>query len=125
MVLNGDHPLTTGSFVAGLVAAHRASGARATLTAQTFDPGHYGRIVRDENGRLAGIVEYRDATPEQRAIAETNVGAYVFAADALRGALPRLRSDNDQGGVLPHRRHRAAAGRRRRGRGAPAPKTAA
>ncbi len=97
VVLNGDHPLTTGSFVAGLVAAHRASGARATLTAQTFDPGHYGRIVRDENGRLAGIVEYRDATPEQRAIAETNVGAYVFAADALRGALPRLRSDNDQG----------------------------
>ena len=86
VVLNGDHPLTTGSFVAGLVAAHRAGGARATLTAQTFDPGHYGRIVRDEDGRLAGIVEYRDATPAQRAITETNVGAYVFAAGALRGA---------------------------------------
>ena len=97
VVLNGDHPLTTGSFVVGLVATHRASGARATLTAQTFEPGHYGRIVREGDGRLAGIVEYRDATPEQRAITETNVGAYVFAADALGGALPRLRSDNDQG----------------------------
>jgi bifunctional UDP-N-acetylglucosamine pyrophosphorylase / glucosamine-1-phosphate N-acetyltransferase len=97
VVLNGDHPLTTGSFVSGLVAAHRASGARATLTAQTFDPRHYGRVVRHGDGRLAGIVEYRDATPEQRAITETNVGAYVFAAEALRGALPRLRSDNDQG----------------------------
>jgi bifunctional UDP-N-acetylglucosamine pyrophosphorylase/glucosamine-1-phosphate N-acetyltransferase len=86
VVLNGDHPLMTGSFVAGLVAAHRASGASATLTAQTFDPGHYGRIVRDASGRLAGIVEYRDATPEQRAVVETNVGAYVFAAEALRRA---------------------------------------
>jgi bifunctional UDP-N-acetylglucosamine pyrophosphorylase/glucosamine-1-phosphate N-acetyltransferase len=97
LVVNGDHPLMTAPFIAGLVAAHRGGGASVTLTSQTFDPRHYGRVVRDEEGRLKGIVEYRDATPEQRAVVETNVGAYVFAADALRRALPRLRSDNDQG----------------------------
>jgi bifunctional UDP-N-acetylglucosamine pyrophosphorylase/glucosamine-1-phosphate N-acetyltransferase len=97
VVLNGDHPLMGAAFVADLISAHRTSGVRATLTAQTFDPAHYGRIVRDGEGRLAGIVEYRDATTEQRAISEANVGAYVFVADALRGALPRLRNDNDQG----------------------------
>ena len=97
VILYGDHPLMTSTFVERLIAAHRASGAGGTLTSQTFDPGHYGRVVRDEDGRLTGIVEYRDATAEQRTITETNVGAYVFAADALRRALPRLRSDNDQG----------------------------
>ena len=97
VVLHGDHPLASASFVTGLLAAHREGGARATVTAQTFDARHYGRIVRDAEGRLKGIVEYRDATPEQRAIGETNVGAYAFDAGVLRDVLPRLRSDNDQG----------------------------
>ena len=53
--------------------------------------------MRDDDGRVARIVEYRDATPDEREIAEINVGLYVFRSDALRPALPRLDSDNAQG----------------------------
>ena len=98
VVLNGDHPLTTGEFVAGLLAAHRREQPSATVATVTLDdPAHYGRIVRDEDGTLKGIVEYRDATAEQRRLREVNVGAYVFDSQALRALLPRLTAQNAQG----------------------------
>jgi bifunctional UDP-N-acetylglucosamine pyrophosphorylase/glucosamine-1-phosphate N-acetyltransferase len=53
--------------------------------------------VRNGGGEFQAIVEERDATPEQRAIREINSGAYVFEAGALRDALGKLSSDNDQG----------------------------
>ncbi len=61
------------------------------------DPAHYGRIVRDERDNVARIIEYRDASPDEREIDEINVGLYVFRSDALRPALARLGSDNAQG----------------------------
>ena len=61
------------------------------------DPAHYGRIVRDERDGVARIVEYRDATPDEREIDEINVGLYVFAATPCAPALARLGSDNAQG----------------------------
>lgn len=98
MVLYGDVPLVDAAFVAGLARCHRAAGAEATLTTVRLDdPGHYGRIVRDERDRVARIVEYRDATDDERDIDEVNVGLYVFRAAALRAALARLSSDNAQG----------------------------
>ena len=98
MVLYGDVPLVDGDFVAALHQRHLDADAAATLTTIDLDdPEHYGRIVRDDDGRVARIVEYRDATPEEREIDEINVGLYVFRGDALRPALGRLESDNDQG----------------------------
>ena len=64
------------------------------------DPSGYGRVVRDEHGAVERVVETKaagDATPEQLRIREVNTGIYVFAADALREALPRLSADNAQG----------------------------
>jgi bifunctional UDP-N-acetylglucosamine pyrophosphorylase/glucosamine-1-phosphate N-acetyltransferase len=98
MVLYGDVPLVDATFVEGLSSCHREAGAEATLTtARLEDPAHYGRIVRDGNDRLTRIVEYRDASPDERDIDEINVGLYVFRGESLRGALARLSSDNAQG----------------------------
>ncbi|PRY49333.1 bifunctional UDP-N-acetylglucosamine pyrophosphorylase/glucosamine-1-phosphate N-acetyltransferase [Geodermatophilus tzadiensis] len=100
LVVNGDAPLLREQTVTALVEAHRAAGAALTvLTARVEDPTGLGRIVRDGSGAVTGIVEERDATPEQRAITEVNAGVYVGDAAAFRGALARIGQDNDQGEV--------------------------
>lgn len=98
MVLYGDVPLVHGDFVAALFQRHLDADAAATLTTVRIDdPAHYGRIVRDERDNVARVIEYRDASPDERDIDEINVGLYVFRSDALRPALARLSSDNSQG----------------------------
>jgi bifunctional UDP-N-acetylglucosamine pyrophosphorylase / glucosamine-1-phosphate N-acetyltransferase len=97
LVLYGDTPLLTTGTLQRLLTAHRASGAEATiLTARLPDPTGYGRVLRDAGGEVTGVVEERDATAEQRAINEANVGFYVFRRPVVDG-LSRLAPDNDQG----------------------------
>lgn len=97
LVLYGDTPLLTAGTLERLLAAHRGSGAQATvLTARLPDPTGLGRVLRGPDGAVTGVVEERDATPEQRAITEANAGFYVFERQALAG-LVRLEPDNDQG----------------------------
>ncbi len=98
VVLNGDIPLLREVTLRGLVEAHVAAGAAGTvLTAEVPDPAGLGRVLRGDDGRFTGIVEERDATPEQRTGCEINAGAYVFDAGALRDGLAKLSCDNDQG----------------------------
>ncbi|HEX8959054.1 MAG TPA: bifunctional UDP-N-acetylglucosamine diphosphorylase/glucosamine-1-phosphate N-acetyltransferase GlmU [Solirubrobacterales bacterium] len=101
LVLSGDHPLISAEAIAALLAAHESSGAAATVTTAVLeDPGSYGRVVRDESGDLARIVEAKapgDATPEELAIREVNAGTYAFAAAPLAEALGRIGADNAQG----------------------------
>jgi bifunctional UDP-N-acetylglucosamine pyrophosphorylase/glucosamine-1-phosphate N-acetyltransferase len=103
LVINGDMPLITADAIAGLLAAHEAAGAGATLaTMELADPTGYGRIVRAADGGVERVVETKvagDATPEELAIREVNAGLYAFAAPALREALKWLRADNAQGEV--------------------------
>src|SRR6266508_602367 len=97
LVLYGDTPLVTAATLRRLLAAHRAGGAQATmLTCVAADPAGYGRVLRGPDGAVAGVVEERDASPEQRAITEVNAGLYVFERPLL-DALALLRADNDQG----------------------------
>jgi bifunctional UDP-N-acetylglucosamine pyrophosphorylase/glucosamine-1-phosphate N-acetyltransferase len=77
-----------------LGAAPRGGKEVPTLTLLTMElakPTGYGRVVRDAVGRVKALVEERDATPEQRANGEVNVGAYVVDAAWLRATLPTLR----------------------------------
>lgn len=98
IVLNGDVPLLRAETVASLVAAHESQARGATvLAAEVPDPAGLGRIVRDASGNLERIVEERDASPRERAIREINAGIYAFDAAALREALGKLSTDNDQG----------------------------
>ncbi|MGA8113907.1 MAG: bifunctional UDP-N-acetylglucosamine diphosphorylase/glucosamine-1-phosphate N-acetyltransferase GlmU [Actinocatenispora sp.] len=98
VVLTGDTPLLRPDTLAELVRTHEELGFAATvLTAAPEDPSGLGRIIRDAEGRVTGIVEERDATPEQRAVREINSGIIAFQAPALRAVLGRLSADNDQG----------------------------
>ncbi|HPF71682.1 MAG TPA: NTP transferase domain-containing protein, partial [Candidatus Krumholzibacteria bacterium] len=98
VVLAGDVPLLTADTLARLVDGSAASGAAATvLTCVVPDAGAYGRIVKDAGGRVVGIVEARDATPEQRAIREYNTGVFCFRTDLMIEALAHLTTDNAQG----------------------------
>jgi bifunctional UDP-N-acetylglucosamine pyrophosphorylase / glucosamine-1-phosphate N-acetyltransferase len=96
VVLNGDHPLMSAAVLHGMVERHRAEAATATVTTVVRDDPTFGRVIRDADGGVARIVEMRDATPQEAAVRELNVGFYVFDAGALRGALPRLTADNAQ-----------------------------
>jgi len=98
LVLNGDVPALTAETLRTLVATHRGAGAAGTvLSFRPADVRAYGRIVRDADGRLARIVEARDASPEELAVDEVNSGIYVFRAALLWPALERLESHNAQG----------------------------
>ena len=98
LVLAGDAPLLSAAELRRLLEVHRSEGAAATvLSFEPDQPGSYGRVVRDEDGRLRAIIEARDATPEQLAIREVNSSVYVFDADALWEGLARLDTDNAQG----------------------------
>lgn len=88
LVLSGDVPLLRPAQVNDLLALHHAERAGATVLTTVLDqPGAYGRIRRDAAGRLAAIVEARDADPDTAAIREINAGIYVFDAPALVEAI--------------------------------------
>jgi bifunctional UDP-N-acetylglucosamine pyrophosphorylase/glucosamine-1-phosphate N-acetyltransferase len=98
LVLNGDVPALRPETIRALVDTHRESRAAATvLSFEPSDPGAYGRIVRDGDGRLARIVEAADASQEELALQEVNSGIYVFRAEKLWPALERLEPHNAQG----------------------------
>jgi len=91
LVLYGDTPLLTSQTVRGLIDTHRREQAACTLlTATLSDPTGYGRIIRDQTGKIVRIVEDADATQAERAIEEINVGAYCFKAQALKEALKSI-----------------------------------
>jgi bifunctional UDP-N-acetylglucosamine pyrophosphorylase/glucosamine-1-phosphate N-acetyltransferase len=98
VVTYGDVPLLTAETLSALVDAHERAGCAVTvLTAVVEDPTGYGRVLRDTGGAVTGIVEHKDADPEQRAVREINSGIYAFDATVLRSALGRVSTDNAQG----------------------------
>jgi bifunctional UDP-N-acetylglucosamine pyrophosphorylase/glucosamine-1-phosphate N-acetyltransferase len=97
VVTSGDIPLLDTGTLVGLIATHRDGPAAATILTTTLpDPTGYGRILRNPDGDVLGIVEQADASASQRGIDEVNAGVYAFDVAALRSALSRLRSDNAQ-----------------------------
>jgi len=95
LVLYGDVPLTHTATLKPLVAAARA-GRLGLLTVALADPTGYGRIVR-EHGKVTRIVEHKDATDAERAIAEVNTGILAVATRHLKQWIATLKNDNAQG----------------------------
>jgi bifunctional UDP-N-acetylglucosamine pyrophosphorylase / glucosamine-1-phosphate N-acetyltransferase len=92
LVLNGDVPRTHPELPGALLAERRAAGAAVAITSvETGEPGSLGRVVRDAEGSVTGIVEAKDATDEQLEIAEINAGIYAFDAAWLRRRIGDLR----------------------------------
>ncbi len=91
VVIYSDTPLLRGATLTRLVAEHERSGVAVTaLTAIAPDPTGYGRIIRDDDGDVAAIVEEADASPVQREITEVSSGMFAFDGDLLADAVKRV-----------------------------------
>jgi bifunctional UDP-N-acetylglucosamine pyrophosphorylase/glucosamine-1-phosphate N-acetyltransferase len=98
LVVAGDSPLMQSDSIRCLLAEFEGASPACVLgTATKDDPTGLGRVVRDAAGQFAGIVEEKDATPEQKVICEVNLSCYVFAGPELLHALDCIRPDNAQG----------------------------
>ena len=95
LVLYGDVPMLRQKTLEALVASAQR-GELAILTANLSNPTGYGRILRDAAGEVQGVVEEKDATPEQRRIKESSTGPLAARAVRLRGWLKQVRNDNVQ-----------------------------
>jgi len=102
VVIAGDQPLISAETIRTVMAHHESAEETITLgTVVVPDFSgmnkhllHYGRIVRRRDGSVERIVEYKDATEEERAIREVNTSIYCFNAPWLWEHLDRLGSDN-------------------------------
>ena len=97
LLLSGDVPLLSSPTLERLLEAHHAAGAAATVVTTVVErPYGYGRIIRTA-GRIARIVEERDASPAERQVHEINSGIYAFDLAPLFDALRAVASRNVQG----------------------------
>lgn len=104
-VLNGDSPFVTAETLKELFKSHIDSGSvmsMATVIVDDFNDWRssfmaHGRVIRDENGRVVAVREYKDATDTERNIRELNVGVYVFQTEWLLENLGKLDNKNAQG----------------------------
>jgi bifunctional UDP-N-acetylglucosamine pyrophosphorylase/glucosamine-1-phosphate N-acetyltransferase len=98
LILCGDGPLIRAEVLRTLIDTYEKGKYAAVLaTAMLDDPAGYGRIVRDNMGKIAAIVEHNDASDEQRKIKEVNPSYYLFNNEVLFDALAEVKPDNVKG----------------------------
>ena len=97
VIVAGDSPMLQSDSIKTLLddfTANRPACLLGTLIHE--DPTGLGRIIRDGDGKFTEIVEEKDATDEQRKVAEVNMSTYVFDCQKMLGALDQLTADNQQ-----------------------------
>jgi bifunctional UDP-N-acetylglucosamine pyrophosphorylase/glucosamine-1-phosphate N-acetyltransferase len=97
LVLYGDTPMITAGTLGRMLEARAAGAAIVVLGFRPADPAGYGRLMLDASGRLAAIVEDRDATEEQRALGLCNSGVMAVDAEHLFPLLDRVGKNNTRG----------------------------
>ncbi|WP_027415767.1 bifunctional UDP-N-acetylglucosamine diphosphorylase/glucosamine-1-phosphate N-acetyltransferase GlmU [Aneurinibacillus terranovensis] len=98
LVVSGDEPLISSGTLAALIQAHTDNKAAATILTRVMDdPTGYGRIIREANGRVARIVEQKDASEQERLVREINTGTYCFDNEKLFAVLKQIDNNNAQG----------------------------
>ncbi len=96
-VLCGDTPLITADTLKKLNELHAVEGNAVTVVSMILDdPASYGRIIR-KDGVFDKIVEFKDASEEERACKEVNTGVYIFDSAQLLKAFDSLSNNNAQG----------------------------
>ncbi|UMM08522.1 bifunctional UDP-N-acetylglucosamine diphosphorylase/glucosamine-1-phosphate N-acetyltransferase GlmU [Gluconobacter frateurii] len=95
-VLYADNPLITAETMRKLTAARQSGASLALLGMRPANPGRYGRIV-EEQGRVSRIVEFKDATEDERQITLCNAGVMCAGADDFRKWLAAVDNNNAQG----------------------------
>jgi bifunctional UDP-N-acetylglucosamine pyrophosphorylase/glucosamine-1-phosphate N-acetyltransferase/UDP-N-acetylglucosamine pyrophosphorylase len=97
LVVAGDSPLIQAASVRTLLDHFRQHQPACLLgTLHKPNPAGLGRIVRDGRGEFVGIVEEKDATPDERRLTEVNMSTYIFDAPQLVHALDQLKNENRQ-----------------------------
>jgi bifunctional UDP-N-acetylglucosamine pyrophosphorylase/glucosamine-1-phosphate N-acetyltransferase len=98
LVLNGDCPLITTRTLKKLLANHKRGRNMLSFLSFIDDSmSGYGRVFRDENGRVTGIVEDKHASPdEKRRFTELNGGVYVMETEILNH-LGRIKKNRSSG----------------------------
>ncbi|HEX4404683.1 MAG TPA: bifunctional UDP-N-acetylglucosamine diphosphorylase/glucosamine-1-phosphate N-acetyltransferase GlmU [Polyangia bacterium] len=97
LILYGDVPLLRRETLEQLVGEARRYQCLALVTATPADATGYGRVVRDKRGNVTGVVEQKDATPDELEIDEVNAGIYAAPVAFLRTATANLAAKNAQG----------------------------
>jgi len=99
LVLFGDVPLVTTDTLRRMLARLHAADAPATVALgfRPLDPGAYGRVIADADGRMERIVEFKDASPEERAVTLCNSGLFAARASDLFDLLAQVGNDNAAG----------------------------
>ncbi len=98
IVMAGDMPLVRPETLTAMLDENASTGHGVTLATSVFDePRGYGRIVRNADGRLAGIAEEADCTDAQKAIREVNISYYCFDNRRMFDALHHITPDNAKG----------------------------
>jgi bifunctional UDP-N-acetylglucosamine pyrophosphorylase/glucosamine-1-phosphate N-acetyltransferase/UDP-N-acetylglucosamine pyrophosphorylase len=101
LVIAGDSPMVQVDSLQKLFDAYQSEPGGVCPscilgTAIKENPVGLGRILRDGKGEFQGIIEDKDASPEQKKITEVNMSYYVFHTPDLLQALTHLRTDNAQ-----------------------------
>ncbi|MGP0566453.1 MULTISPECIES: NTP transferase domain-containing protein [unclassified Nitrospina] len=97
LILCGDMPLIRTETLSGLVSLHRERGAACTLLSlKSKEKRDFGRVIRTPGGRVDGIVENKDATPQEKTVDEYNSGVYCFQKSILFKALKGVDNRNAQ-----------------------------
>lgn len=107
IVLYGDMPFVTADSLQKLIELHEQSGAKLSMFTGIVPNyggvnGHFkgfGRIIRDEVGRIVKIQEFADCSEEQKQITEVNPGIYMFNSAWLWPHLEKIGSKNAQGEI--------------------------
>lgn len=98
IVTCGDAPLIETATLQRMVRLRRERGSAAVmLVAVLDDPGSYGRVLCEADGRVTQIVERKDASPEQLAVQTVNAGTYCFDSRHLWEHLGRIDNQNRSG----------------------------
>jgi len=98
LVLSGDVPFLTIDTLKKFIKHHKNNSFCCTLITTVLEnPQGYGRIIRDEEGKIKGIIEEADLPKDKRGINEINAGIYCFNKEHLFQALEKITPDNKQG----------------------------
>jgi len=105
VVLSTDQPLISKETIENIIETHKKNNAVITLGTivlpdfKDWRSGlmNFGRIIRNENGKVVGIVEYKDASEKEREIKEVNPALYAFDSTWLWNNINKLKNENTQG----------------------------
>ncbi|HEY5560919.1 MAG TPA: bifunctional UDP-N-acetylglucosamine diphosphorylase/glucosamine-1-phosphate N-acetyltransferase GlmU [Clostridiaceae bacterium] len=96
-IFTGDAPLIRKETMLSILDKHiNEKNSGTILTSVMKDPGKYGRIIRDVQGNVEKIVEFKDCKGTEAEVKEINSGMYCFDIPALLDSLDKITNDNAQ-----------------------------